>query len=879
MPEGKEKSPAARANHELEAAVQTERSAEFSRREGSDYPHKVRLAERFDVFHLVVDVPVQFWNRYGGMNDYEQWIKRAAEIRDGLLPEEAQNALCSDWEPWMQSPVLKLEEKMLLLSQNGEKRKTPEQIEEREQELSELRKPLADELERCAKEYSLITGKVVPLFLGIRSLASGQNIGQVYMETPPNYLLSPADYVDLGKLPAVFMGKEELGERIDNKEWKSYPSEPDKEAYLKERGYEANIPLGIGIDRAERAMYLQSLSYTPDRIVKWMARARKAKLRELERNIDEDFVNKTLISQKDAEGKDLFPEGHEIYSNKEKYKEAYWAANKCNQQIENAWWTQHGFKDAEEGKNYFGNPLSWIPFVARRGAESTDYALTSLKPERLVTIKETLQNIRLIREGLTNPTIREDQKDRLRTELAKDTSKLRGLMTEKGKTLFNSLALENRLGLRGDFSKLGVIEAIPQRFGPKSEALNTTLHEMSKGDKLAAELGKMLHSLWGLGARYGFYARDLDLDKLNTGDVMKAFNVDVEGWPYSDELSKLMALTWWQIYKRQAAGPEASRGKYGPVMLDLLSHSIIKQRNENKEELFRIIDINGKEKVGLAEDGIVIGNLDKTLLETWEEGTPFGDLPWTSVEDSEDMSRRWMLRAFFGEGRGEISVIDILTESKWDPKKLTNPSFIEAFKLAMKVDMKPYLFDEIVWRDVVRQLDKDYVEDTTWLKDQLSRATTPEAREKIFMEYGNEEKEKDKHLTYSEWQRQRKEKIDEYIYAWWWEGVISTPDFESWAHTPIPYGPQKVDFLAKGTLPEETRFMWEDVVRLFWDAGINLRLPTNRAGKEYGEIEKPAYERMRRWHKYYQDKGNLRNDQLLLTERPQSINVRIDPNP
>lgn len=858
MPEpGKTESPTARANHELENAIQAERSAEFSRREGSDYPHKVRLAERFDVFHLVVDVPVQFWNRYGGMNDYEQWIRRAAEIRNGLLSENAQKALCSDWEPWMQSPVLKLEEKMLLAQ--SIKPKTPEEIDEREQELGELRKPLVDELERCAKEYSLITGKVVPLFLGIRSLASGQNIGQVYMETPPNYLLSSADYVDLGKLPAVFMEKEELGTRKAGEEWKSYPTDEEKVAYLKERGYEANVPLGIGIDRAERAMYLQSLSYTPDRIVKWMARAKKAKLRELERNVDEGFINKTLISQKNAAGEDLFPAGHEIYSDKDKYKKAYWAANKCNETIENAWWVQHGFRDAEEGKKYFGDPLSWIPFVARRGVESTDYALTSLKPERLVKIKETLQNIRLIREGLTSPTITEDQKDQLRRELAVDTSKLRGLMTEKGKTLFNSLALENRLGLRGDFSKLGVIEAIPQRFGPKSEVLNTTLHELSKGDKLAAELGKMLHSLWGLGARYGFYARDLDLDKLNTGDVMKAFNVDVEGWPYSDELSKLMALTWWQIYKRQAAGPEASRGKYGPVMLDLLSHSIVKQKNQNGEELFRIIDINGGEKVGLAENGMVIGNLDKSLLEMWEEGVPFGDLPWTSVEDSEDMSRRWMLRAFFGEGRGEISVIDILTESKWDPKKLTDPGFVEAFKLAVKVDMKPYLFDEIVWRDVVKPLDEEYIKGIVWLRDQLSKATTPEAREKIFKEYGNEEK--DRHLTFSEWQRQRKEKIDEYIYAWWWEGVMSTPDFQSWAHQLTEYGERSPINIGSEVIfaAQEQRPLWLEIWNVFRLAGINLRRPFATKKLSVGL-------------------GGVKED-IIIPADPKPNSIKIDPNP
>ncbi len=891
---------------ELQDRVQAER-AEYSRREPNNYPQRVRHETRWQTYELVINIAPNFWDRYGGMHFNNSYLEKAKELRDSLLSPAAKKVLAIDKEPWTTPAALSEEGKMYFEKIKGFKKPKIAEIEE---EVKDLRKPLLTEIERAYQEYELITGKIVPLWFAMKGWASSQDVSQDYMKTPVYYLLLPRDYVLLGNLPARIYEQKELGVRPVEKgkppkEWESFYTEEEFNATLKELGLEENVPLGIGIDRVIRIKYLQSLSFTPDKIVDWMAKAKKKEYErikartgaEIEAEIEKDFKEGKLIKRKDSDGVDLFPAGHPIYLDREKYGEAWKPVYrmKCNQEIENAWWKQFGFKDAAEGKNIIGDPLTWIPLLARRGKETTDYSLASIKPQRRIEIQREIENLKRIREELTSPLISKARRNELTNNtdglLKQSTDRLRDLMTvtvkRKRKTLFEALSLENQLGLRKPLTSLGVIEAKPQRAGPKSQVVDTELYKFAKGDQQAAELGKMIHTLWGFGSKYGFYARDFDPETFKEKGFFDinspAFSVDVEGWPYSEELAKWMAFVYYQMYKREASGPEGSRGRFGPLSSDFLSHAIYKEHknseNPETDEVFKIIDENGVERPGLPEEGMVIGDTSKSLLDFFEEGTLIGELPLLQLEESEDLSRRWLLRNWFGGGREEDSLMRILVDKNPDPKDLVTARFRDALKLDVKVTMKPYLFKEMVWRDIIKEIDNRFENDIAWLKEQLNQAHTPEDRKLIFQKYGHEQEGEEKHLTYDEWQSQRKEKIDDYIMAWWWEGVMSTSEFEVWAHEPVKYGEQQVDVLAKGPTPEEKRVYWEEIIRNFWEGGVNLRLPTKdiTGNKKYGILESEVYARLERLHKELEEKGVLKEG--IQTGRPKEIDIEIDPNP
>jgi hypothetical protein len=281
----------------------------------------------------------------------------------------------------------------------------------------------------------------------------------------------------------------------------------------------------------------------------------------------------------------------------------------------------------------------------------------------------------------------------------------------------------------------------------------------------------------------------------------------------------------------------------------------------------------------LPEEGMVIGDMSKSLLDLWEEGTPFGELPFEKLEESEDLSRRWLLRHWFGGGREEDSLMKILTDKKPDPKELVSPFFRDALKLAIKVTMKPYLFKEMIWRDVTKLLDEQFEGDITWLREQLKKTENPEQRRQIFKKYATEEVEitedgktvmeggkpkKRKRLTYDEWQKARKDRIDDYIIAWWWEGVISTHDFDSWAHTLVEYGEKEPLTIGAGVsfMPKELIPTWLEVVRVFGEGGIKLRKPFPITKLGAGLV------------------GGVKKEVTVPADpRPNWINISIDPNP
>ena len=830
--------------------------------EATTLPWVLRRETRFGILQRFIG-PAGYFDQYTDTHIYNMMIARAQSLKDATSSSEVQDALGLITEPWRKQSAIPRQNQAELLNDIVQTL-TPEPGDTTSEKLrksasdklnkyftdAEKRLPeMAAELETSASEFAL-SRKLTTLYWQWTQMATGQQVGDIYTQTPTWYMPRATDFAEVLSMPSEIMTHTHEGKDLNAEALPGYPSAENVSKLMEHDGLKDNEPLGEKVARGIKLRYLASISEYPEKVVLWKFKVEEKALRDilLKKGFDPEYP------QQKANGiASLIPT--EIKTIKE------------------SWWKDLGFKSEEEGRKYIGYPEMWVPFKARRGVETTKGVLgANDRQARIDTIAGELGKLRDLYvklSPLSNPKWNDVVS--LKPEVEAITNKIRDLSiikNSKGETenLFFSLYLERHLGMPNPTTKefiplrgvkdrsvvwYGDLPAKPQMFGEK-EAAEANVLKILGGDKLAGEMSSIIHTLWGFKSKYGYYARDFNpLEP----DVNKQWKVDVEGFPYSDEMANALAFSWWQIYKGTAAGPNGSRGRFGQIMTDYLDYNVILPekttivvnrvptevllRDEAGRELLKIIDDKGQIRPGRPDEGVVIGDYEISLQNLLESGADLSDKSlWKGT--LEDPYRRYLLRGFFAEGRtfNGSDLKTILTKTDWKPEQLLDDGFWEGFKLALKVGLRKEQLEEESgnafyglpvneggWIRVVNQegnLNKDglniHEEFQGKVLELINKLTdpqlTPTQRQKLIQDNAS---------LYSDYQKRAKEIIDNYIYKTWWKGIQSLPLYTSWESELIPEGKP----LGMENIPGQGKAKASDYMK----AGFKMQAYGDLAGK------------------------------------------------
>ena len=745
-------------------------------------PWEARMAVRDTAFQFI-DAPPGLGDNWGVQRLYNFLSSRQSAIQKLIAPEAAKQAIGLDEEPWRDTSLINRQDRTLLLTSlmdtnSISKTDAGKIVKDREQKAKERAPYFCEELLRSRDELALIR-KLTFLWWGWRNSASGQEVGNFYMENKITSLPQPKDFAKLLKTPSYFISGEEKLKPGDDREAQKLPGYPSKdkiERFLTtvEKRSKENEPMGQVIEKEMRIMYTIALGDQPERLMEWKFNAERGKLNE---TLEQKGINLDYLILRDK-GINY----HDPVEDK-KIQDVINALNDSEREaIENAWWKQLGFKNAADGKEVIGDPEMWIPIKARRGDPNIGAALQVESFDRdarkeqingvLLSLKKDWQDL----SPLNNHTPAETEA--LRKKINEEINKLRSLATVSDKngkliTVIPSLPLENELKLRGRATKLGCVWARVQLAEGKEELFKRTLPELAGGDKLAFEMSEAAMGLFGIPAKWGYNMRDYDPSSPKFGD--SEWKVDVEAWPYTSEFQNILALDKFSRYKAEAFGPDGSRNRFGPLMTDYLTANLIRDYDENGNELFVIFDKDGNLRKGRADEGLVIADTSRTILQEWEKGTSLSEERlWRDVQ--EDPFRRFLLRSFFAEGKAALgpggnALMDFWRKKEWDLDRDFNEKLLDDYKLARRVALKAELDKEDIWRDIVAPIDDKYKADAANCLTRLSQAKDIATRQVIMEEYSS---------LYAKWNDERWKEVFNYVDQTWWNGVMSTRSCVQW---------------------------------------------------------------------------------------------------
>jgi hypothetical protein len=743
-------------------------------------PWEARMAVRDTEFQFI-DAPPGLGDNWGLQRLYNFLDSRERTIHKLIAPDKARSAIGLDEEPWRDTHMINRQDKNQLIARLMDdkkisKNKAEGMADEREDKAKERAPYFCEELKRNRDELAL-TRKVTFLWWGWRNAASGQEMGDYYRENKIPSLPQPKDFAQLLKTPSYFVsGKENLkpGDVKKANEISGYPTNDQIEEFLiSEKGSKENEPLGKLIEKEMRVMYTIALSDNPERLMEWKLNAERGKLNEI---LIREGVNPAYIILRD---KGIY---YKNDSEDAKIQSVISGLSSTDRgDIQNAWWKQLGFADAASAKYVIGDPERWVPIKARRG--DPDVGATqqvhlfdrTARKDQITGVLLGLQKDWQDLSPLNNHTFTEVAA--IRNEINEKTIQLRNLATynkdKKLLTLIPTLPLENELEYRGTATKLGCVWARVQLAEGKEELFKSVLPDLVGNDKLALEMSEATIGIFGIPAKHGCNVRDYNpLEPKYSDDEWK---VDVEAWPYTSEFQNILAMNWFSRYKAEAFGPDGSRNRFGPLMTDYLTANMIRDYDEHGNELFVIFDKGGNLRKGRADEGLVIADTSRTILQEWEKGVSLSEERlWKGV--TEDPFRRFLLRSFFAEGKAALgpggnAFIDILRKKEWDLDRDLNEKFLDDYKLARRVALKPELDKEDIWKDIVAPIDDKYKTDMASCLTKLDKTTDLTARQSIIKEYSS---------LYAKWIKNRWDEVFDYVDQTWWNGVMSTRSCVEW---------------------------------------------------------------------------------------------------
>jgi len=735
---------------------------------------EIRMATR-DFEFSFVDAPPGLGDNYHMQMAYNAMDNRRDSLIKARMSDASKRALGFNLEPWREAsmiPQSNINELTTRIFYENPKITNSEvqKIIGKMVDNAEKRIPsLCDELARSRRELAN-TRKIFINTWNIRNLASGQELGSFYAEGKMP-MIPRDEFAEMFAEPPYFMSQEE-GKGIPG-----FPSAEEVKSFLTEaeRATEGET-LGAMVERESRLILLVSLSENPEEVVKWMDKTETEQLHSYFRSKGINAAYLTL-KEKGINYRD---------SNEEnKIKRILGSLTAEQRQgLKDVWWKRLGYKGEKDGIEKIGDPRLWIHMKARRGEVPADVsgflpngfdreARVKLINQKLLELKKCYDNL----SPLNNLPPNEQDIWRNKIELImngkdgiRELQVIRAVDDENKPitvNLFNTLSLERELKVRKGPAELGCVWSVPQTFGEKKRLMDEVLGESVKGDPLAYEKAKAFTELCGFQAKHGFYAVDFDPATKKWGVVA------VEGWPYTSELQTVLAWPWYQLYKQEAGGPEGSRGKFGPPMTDFLSACITQEKDEKGNDLFIIVDTDGKIRKGRTDEGLVLANTQSNLMDIWQKGISLKDPNLWNRIVIEDPYRRWLLRSFFGEGKAVLGpngdpIMDLWKKQDWKLEDLDNNKIWDNYKLARKVTLRDELFDEAVWRDVVAPINKKYNDQITSVLNAIQGTKNSAEIKRLMVQYKS---------AYKEWMKQRKKVVYDYSDMMFGNGLLSTEMF------------------------------------------------------------------------------------------------------
>jgi hypothetical protein len=698
-----------------------------------------------------------------------------------------------------------------------------------EREAKERLPFLRSELLRSQGELSR-TRRIVFMWWNWRNCASGSEAGQWYMDSKiPNYPAAK-DFALLFQDPAHVIPPEEVvkittGNQTDIKKAGDFPHTPLEEdiPFATElEGRTENLPIGKSAEKEVRLFLLISLSEDPEKVMNWKLKAEKAALYKIIIKRENEKAMRSLgiagqyenLEDVDKKRVDEATEPLRCYlilkkkgidyqdaEEEKKISETIRTLTEGEEKgIRDAWWKQFGFKGEEDGRAQIGDPEMWIPRKARRG-EPPANLLSCVEPgfdieSEKARIEAALRTLKKQWEDLSplNNLSLQDQ-EKMRKEIEKTTDLLRELSTGKvgGRLVstFSSLSLEKELRLRKGPLEFGCVWARPQFAGEFDELFKVRLVNFVGKDKLAFEEGQAIAGLWGFPAKNGVNVRNYDPEQPR----LKQWSVDVEAWPYTSEFQNILAFDKYALYKGEAGGPPGSRGLFGPLMTDYLTANVVHERDKNGNELFIIMDENGKLRKGRADEGLIIADTTSTLMDHCQEGESLGNEElWAGVVDKDgekgvlqDPARRYLLRGFFAHGRAALGpggdeLLSLWRRRDWKLDELDSDKFWDDYFLDRKVALREELFEEDIWVDITAPIDREYRQNIAKLANRLKAATGSDDRQRIIRENA---------ALYHQWRANRKQAVFDYSDITFGNGIRSSDVFESWIRKEAQIPPEE----------------------------------------------------------------------------------------
>lgn len=748
---------------EHDLAFSHERAAEggMERVDATTFPWEARMAVR-DVELDFVNAPPRMGDDWGYQKMYAFLGERAQNISKLIGSDKTRNAIGLGTEPWRDVGIISRQNIKELRAALLDAKVDPMAIEaEVARHVLEAkgRMPIMiKELLRSKDELWRVK-KVFQLSWNFRNAASANEVGDMYLGAKFPMLPRTEDFAEMLQAPAYFM-KDATAETLPG-----YPKKDDIEGFLTEMGRsKENLTLGEAVEKETRILYLVALSERPELVMQWKQKTEQEALFEKFRvaGVNPAYL---VLKEKGIDYRDPIEEQKiEQVLNK--------LTGTQEQEIKNVWWQKLGFADEADGIAKVGDPEKWIPMKARRGeipvGDENYFSNTFDRNTKIQQISSELATLKKLRQGLSPiNNLAESDKDKIFDEIEKSTDRLRNLQTyDDGKKLtsvFQTLQLERELGLRSGVAELGCIWSIPQTTGNKDRMMVDVLAKPTEGDALAYEQAKAITELFGIQSKHGIYAVDFDPRYTNTSSGGWG-TVGAEAWPYTNEFQNILAFPWYAKYKAEAGGPEGSRGRFGPLMTDYLSACVTQKYDASGNLLYIIIDKNKQIREGRADEGLILADTTETLMNVWEKGKSLGNPDLWKDINTEDPFRRWLLRGFFAEGMAVFgpSAADMIgtwKKREWKIEDLDSDKFWDGYKLSRKVTVRDELFDEDVWKDVLKGHNKDYRKKAGQVIQQVKSAPDPV----VVM--------KKEAKMYNDWMSGRKKKIYNYSDQMFWRGV------------------------------------------------------------------------------------------------------------
>ncbi|MBU0998100.1 hypothetical protein KJ570_01005 [Patescibacteria group bacterium] len=380
-----------------------------------------------------------------------------------------------------------------------------------------------------------------------------------------------------------------------------------------------------------------------------------------------------------------------------------------------------------------------------------------------------------------------------------------------------SLIKENEKGLRGPLTRWGQFFSYQQPLS-RMKAMDSMLLRLAKGNNIAKDFGYMIWRISGCASQAG------TIMLRNEGSKYPdSFTLD--GFPYVDELAQVTDLFGRQKYKDIHGGPEASRGKFGPILANFFEHTMITETHNFGEPVYKLKLGSGTEErvaVFVEKDdggndievfyrvsqkgivdkgarwirkaGVVTGfdnkeSLFVKLLKGYNPADFTYDLEQNDLTDNETQDIKkilegydslssqsfenvrwndqqyWMLRWMFTTRNDNIGLYDYLTRMDWDPNEVITKKFWSNVWLCQRVAIKPWLVEK--WVDLFKE-------------DWYEFGPRQSNEDKLIVKFLNLIEKTDTlanqgKITPAKRETYRIEVLKAYMNDQWFEGIKSTP--------------------------------------------------------------------------------------------------------